>query len=67
MANKMPETGFKLPPEVLQNLRDMDKTIAEAEKGIKSLKSLKMDVSALTGQIEWAKEVQKTLLRDFGG
>ena len=66
MAETNKVDKIKLPAEMLQRLKDMDASIAESERGIEVMKRLGTDVSKLQEQINWAKEVRKTLLENFG-
>ncbi len=66
MAETKLPAKITLPPEMLQRLKDMDSSIAESERGIAVMKRLGTDVSKLEEQVNWAKEVRKTLLENFG-
>lgn len=56
---------IKIPPEVAQQLRDMEATVDGARRDIATLKKLGLDTKALEEKLEWADEARKTLLTSF--
>lgn len=57
---------MKLTPEVRSNLERMDTDIKSAQKSIKVLKGLGMDIRVLEDKLKWAENIRKTLLSEFG-
>lgn len=56
---------FKLPAAVTEQLKAMQRDMTRAENTIKSLSKLGMDVTKIQEQLDWAKEMRDTLLKDF--
>lgn len=66
MANKNTKRIIKLPPETIQRMEEAESRFAEADHAIEVMKKLGMDTSKLEEKMTWAKEVRKTLLKEFG-
>ena len=65
MPEKKNERLIKLPPETRLRLEDLESEIAAAEKAIKTLEELGLDIRPLQDKLDWSKKVSTALLREF--
>uniref|UniRef100_A0A6H1ZP69 Uncharacterized protein n=1 Tax=viral metagenome TaxID=1070528 RepID=A0A6H1ZP69_9ZZZZ len=65
MAEKKVEPIFKLPPEMIARMKTTGEDIDKAEKAVKVMKDLGMDVAEMEERLTWAKKVRETLLKEF--
>lgn len=59
------ENPLQLPAGMKQRLDEMDKDIAQAEKGMEGLKELGLDVADIEDKLEWTKKTRKVMLERF--
>lgn len=59
------ENPLQLPAGMKQRLDEMDKDIAQAEKGMEGLKELGLDVTDIEDKLEWTKKTRKVMLERF--
>lgn len=61
-----PPKPVKLPADIKQQLTDQGAFVETAQRQIAALKKLGIDTQTLEDKLEWAEEVRKTLLSEFG-
>ena len=65
MAKKIEAPVIKLSAEDKKKLEALQIEIERAEKAVKALKELDVDVKSLEEKIEWAKKAREVLLTEF--
>ncbi|MBA7625290.1 hypothetical protein ES703_32717 [subsurface metagenome] len=65
MAEKNIDPIVKLTDEMKKRLIAEENDIERAEKSIKAMEEIGMDMKELKEKLEWSKTVRATLLREF--
>jgi hypothetical protein len=65
MAEALPRSPIKLPPETVETMRGMEGTLQRAWHDIEVMKKLGMNTTALEEKLKWAEEARAILLREF--
>jgi len=65
MPEKATMPPMKLSPKQIEELKGAKKMMEDARKELNVLKKLGMGVGELEDKLNWADEVQRTLLEEF--
>jgi hypothetical protein len=66
MVEKKTPDPLTLTPEMKSRLNLMTEDVNKARHAIEVLKGLGMETKAIEDKLEWAEQVRKTLLAEFG-
>jgi len=57
---------FKIPPELLRELKDADSSLAQMKKNIDALKAIGVDVSTMEETFNTVSKARAVILEAFG-
>lgn len=65
MTTKPKTEPIRLPPDIEKQLRNLTPDFDNSDRELAVMEQLGMDTRAVKEKLQWAKEVRKTLLREF--